>query len=1209
MVWMDGREYKVKDKICQTTEIPLDDLLSMAGIGIWGWNIPNNFVWYNEEALKMMGYSKSEMRGTIGEWKANHHPKDLLRSTQLLKNYLEGNLPTYECEIRIRCQDGNHIWVRNTGKIIARDAQGKPTKLIGIYKNIDELKHLQQRLEQALESLKSHYILMENMAENHAMEIVEQNMLLLTISRISKKILITHPKTEFQELVQDCLYLLGESIGKNRIYIWKDCINTMGKLCCTQIYEWVRGVEPIQGKVQFEEIAYEELPNFEAAVKEDKCLNSLLRDLSDSEKRILEPQGIKTILIAPIAVNGKRWGFIGVDNCKDEQLFTAVEENMILMSGSMLASAIEKRDTEAALREMEERTQIMLNATPLCCNLWTSDFYNMSCNDEAVRLFELSSQQEYLDRFYELSPKYQPCGKLSDELAAKWISKAFQEGYCRFEWLHQKLDGTPIPAEITLVRIKYKDDFIVAGYTRDLREQKAMMKELKTKEALRRARDKALLNSKAKSNFLANMSHEIRTPMNAISGFAEMILREHASETTIEYAKGIKNACNNLINIINDILDISKIESGKLEIFNSSYELASLLNDVITISRMRLGKKPLTFITNIDSKLPAQLIGDEIRIRQILLNILSNAIKFTAEGYIALRVFGVMEGNKIILRFTVRDSGIGIRPEDLERLFEEFERINTTKNRGIEGTGLGLAISKQLCELMGGFIQVESTYGEGSEFTAVIPQEYSSHEPLAQVREKKNVLLYEPREHYRFSIAKSLENLDCNCISCENQLEFDESISILPYDYILTAALYLEKVQDMVQNNRMSVPVAIFAEYEEKVNTGKLSTILSPVNCLQLADLLNGQHDDADFSKHNTHKICFIAPSARVLVVDDNLVNLQVAKGLMEPYKFTVDTAKNGVEAIQMVKQEEYDLVFMDHMMPDMDGVDATIAIRNLEGSRYQNLPIIALTANALVGTREMFIREGMNDFLAKPIELKKLVHILNKWLPPYKLVKELIPEPVKKTEGTESWDISCVDTEKGILMVGGNKEQYLQILSSYYEDNKQKSVSLLGHIRKNDFIAFRTEVHALKSTSATIGAVILSSMAAKLEAAAQKKDVFYINEHIDEFLICLQQVLEEIFTLFPKNQMGEETADKPIGNRDVLLEELDALLEASQLANISRLEKGLNELQAFQWTKEITKGLFNMRKHLNMFDYDEVAECVTQLKESMSNKKEPIGG
>ncbi len=1183
----------------------LDLAVNVAELGTWDWDIPGNMIKYNDEYLHMLGYSQGDMDGSMEEWESMNHPDDLPFALEKLDAYLAGEIPSYECEIRMKHKDGSYIWTRDVGRIVSRDAEGNPLRLIGGHLNIDALKSSEKRLTEALKTLEHYKFYLESEIDKRTMSLIEHDKMLWTVNQISSELLTFNPQDDFDLLMRRCLSLLGETTNKNRVYIWKDRIDIDGNVYCTQIYEWVRDADPIQGDEQFEEIPYTDLPCFNRAVEMGNCLNSLVSEMSESERSVLEPQGIKTILIAPVKINGSRWGFIGVDNCEGEELFKDTEESMLSMAGSLLGNTIEKMENQAKMREMEERTQILLNAMPLCCNLWTSEFENMSCNDEAVRLFSLSSQQEYLERFDELSPEYQPCGRRSEVLAKEYIDRAFKEGYCRFEWLHQKLDGTQIPAEITLARIKYKDDFIVAGYTRDLRELKAMLAKLQAKENdLRVARDEALLNSKAKTNFLANMSHEIRTPMNAISGLAEIILRESQGRKTADHANGIKIACNNLLNIINDILDISKIESGKLEIFKSQYELASLLNDVTTISRMRLGSKPLMFITDIDSRLPARLFGDEIRIKQILINLLSNAIKFTQEGHIAFKVSGNIVGNLVELCFSISDSGVGIKPEDFERLFAEFERVNTTKNRTIEGTGLGLAISKHLAEMMNGTIEVKSTYGVGSTFTVKLSQEFTEYERLSKVNGEKTLLLYEPRELYLRSISSTIENLDCKCIPCSNQSELYDNLGLMPYDYILTSSLHLKKVKSLIQKRNIITSVAVLANYGETIDDDKVYSIFFPINCLQMADMLNGYEWESGY--RNSESTCdnFIAPSAKVLVVDDNTVNLKVASSLMSPYKFTIDTAINGVEAVEMVKKNKYDLVFMDHMMPEMDGIDATTAIRQLDGGYYRSLPIIALTANALVGTREMFIQEGMNDFLAKPIEINKLGHILAKWLPASKKLKKKPGEELNSKDETQDWKISGVNTKQGLALIGGSKENYLQILSIYHDDGNKKCSSLLRHFTNKDISAFKTEIHALKSASATIGAIRISTMAAKLEAAAQNGDIQYVDGNIDEFLTSFREVLDSIRPVVENNSefLNKRIMSDNIGDIKFLHDNLQELHDAVDLASITKIESILKKLREYSWQDEVDKELCAINENLAMFEYDDALECVIRLQEMVDN-------
>ncbi|MGL5259380.1 MAG: PAS domain-containing protein [Lachnospiraceae bacterium] len=1233
-VLQDISRIKNAEEMLRKNQETLNIAVTVGGLGTCDWDMTKNRIQYNDEFLRMLGYSKHEITGVVEEWASMIHQEDLERSMSILNKYLSGELQRYECEIRMKHKDGRLIWTRNIAQIAERDKDGKPIRLIGAHLNIDALKRSEERLQETLKELEYNKKYLESEIENRTKVLTEQDKMLWTVNEISQNLFSVNHLEDIDEVIQSALEKYCNASGKERIALWKN--KTIdGEAHCKLLYEYTSLKEVMSFSVDFNKLVDKDgiekiakdlnvnvtndeilslfssssreyvpyakyLPSIHNHFMDGKKLNTLSANLDGFERIQMALRGVKAFLVSPIILNNEIWGFIGIDNCKDEELFTEVEEKMLSIVGFFLANSIQKNEGEKQTREAEERIQLMLDATPLCCNLWTTDFRNMTCNEEAVRLFELSSQQEYLDRFFELSPEYQPCGRLTSEMAIENITKAFEEGFCKFEWVHQKLDGTPIPSEITLVRIRYKDDFIVAGYTRDLREFKAMLAKLQAKEdALRAAMDEALLSSKAKTNFLANMSHEIRTPMNAISGFAEIILRESKDKQSSEYAIGIKNACNSLLNIINDILDISKIESGKLEIVNSQYELSSLLNDVIEISRMRLGKKPLLFVTNIDSKLPARLIGDEIRIKQILINLLSNAIKFTENGYISFRVYGEMVGTKTKLCFEVEDTGFGIKEEDLERLFAEFERINTTKNRSIEGTGLGLAISKQLCEMMDGEISVQSTINKGSLFTVNIFQECPEYEVLSTVPKAKSVLVYESRAVFIESITVTIENLGCKCIPCMNQSELSDNINLMPYDYILTSSMHLTKVKKLIKKHELNVALAVFADYGETIEDDTVHSISIPVNCLQIANLLNGQKEEDEFGIYDRHDYNFIAPKAHVLVVDDNPVNLKVATGLLYPYQFTVDTAENGLIAIEKVKNKKYDLVFMDHMMPEMDGIDATIAIRKLKDDYYQKMPIIALTANALVGTREMFIREGMNDFLAKPIEIGKLAHVLAKWIPNDKKISGLKREQVENEIDTLEYVISGVDTEKGIASVGGRKEDYLNILSSYYTDGMIKRSSLEQSFQKKDLLSFRTEVHSLKSTSATIGAQELSNIAAKLEMASINLDFSFIEGYLTTFLSMLDDILDEIAPLIHNTLPDQKSVKKlAIGNVELLNNNLKELYLAAEFANIGKIEEILNELSEFSWSEEIAQELSNIKYHLTMFDYDSIMEGVIVLQE-----------
>jgi signal transduction histidine kinase/CheY-like chemotaxis protein len=399
--------------------------------------------------------------------------------------------------------------------------------------------------------------------------------------------------------------------------------------------------------------------------------------------------------------------------------------------------------------------------------------------------------------------------------------------------------------------------------------------------------------NKSKSRFLSTMSHEIRTPMNAVIGISELVLRENITPRVRDYITQIKQAGSGLLAIINDILDFSKIESGKMEIQPVKYMLSSLLNDVVTIIGIRLYEKSLEFKVDIDNSLPHLLLGDEIRIRQILLNLLSNAAKYTKEGFVKFKVSGEITGKETVnIKFSVSDSGIGIKEEDLKNVFGNFVRFDANKNRNIEGTGLGLAITYSLVKIMGGDVSATSVYGKGSTFTVVLPQKILDARPIA-----KNISTYE----------------------------------------------------------------------NPAVNTSA---------------------DQPDFA------VSFAAPDARILIVDDISINLFVAEGLLAPYRMQIDSCTSGEEAIALTEKNHYDLILMDHLMPGMNGIEAVAGIRAMEekrrekGQASQNrVPIAALTADAIVGMKEMFLENGFDDYISKPIEISTMNVLIKKWIPKEKQI------------------------------------------------------------------------------------------------------------------------------------------------------------------------------------------------------------------------------
>jgi len=381
-------------------------------------------------------------------------------------------------------------------------------------------------------------------------------------------------------------------------------------------------------------------------------------------------------------------------------------ERELIHRDVLLKEAIEKTN------EAHQRVQLMLDATPLCCNLLNKDMQTIECNDEAVKLFKLDNKQEYIDRFYDLSPEYQPDGRHSRTTAEALIKEAFEKGSLSLEWVHQMLDGTPIPSEVTLVRVNYDGDYVVAGFTRDLREQKRMMQDLAS------AFEEARAANQAKSAFLATMSHEIRTPMNSIMGFAELALDKVISPQVKDYLGKITDSTHWLLNIINDILDISKIESGKMELENVPFDLHSIFLRCQSVIHPTVADKGLDLHVYAEPPIGRRLLGDPVRLYQVLMNLLSNAVKFTDSGTVKMSsaIAGSVD-SAMTVYFEIKDSGIGMTAEQIGKVFEPFMQADSSTTRNYGGTGLGLPISKKIVELMGGELTVESEPGRGSTFS------------------------------------------------------------------------------------------------------------------------------------------------------------------------------------------------------------------------------------------------------------------------------------------------------------------------------------------------------------------------------------------------------------------------------------------------------------------------------------------------------------
>ncbi len=1087
-VLQDITNIKLTEQLLRESTDILNLAIEVAEFGTWDWDLEKDIISYNDEYLKMLGYTQDEIVGSLAEWEAMNHPEDLILVTQLLDEFVAGTRPNYECEIRMLHKDGHYIWTKDVGRIVSKNENGIATRVIGGHLNIDSLKNSQSQLEKTLNELEktlneleNHQTHLENEIEMRTKTLIVQDQLLMAVNTVSQQLLAVNEAENFDSVLIDCLKTLTIAFNTSEFTLWRYLkIEEYEFFYLTHLYrkdideKIIYDVSDIQEYItnllisgndfqihtrednniiiNYSKVPLELRKNFEI----DKSINDFLTGMSENwqENVLTQIENSQSSIAASIYLYNTLFGIIATGSDSKEFKYSEAHESMLDISGKLFANAQKKHEMDAQLRY---------------------------------------------------------------------------------------------------------------------------------------AHEEALLSSQAKTNFLANMSHEIRTPLNAILGMSEIVLRESKGRTTEDYATEIKKASESLLLIINDILDISKIESGKLEIINVEYNMASLLSDIISISKMRLEDKPVILTTFIQSDIPSVFFGDEIRIKQVLLNLISNAIKFTKEGNINLRITCEKQGEIAELVFSVADTGIGIKEEDMQRLFLQFERVDTKKNRNIEGTGLGLAITKQLCEMMNGTVSVQSQEGVGSVFTAKIPQLYKESMPIANSVSEIKILVYEAREIYAHSFINTLNDMKANCRICTNQSELTQSLLEQTFDYIIIPVVYRDKIKNHCQTMNITAKLVFTTDPGDLTIYSEENVLSLPINCMQLSQIF-GNHGSLIRKEEKIYS--FIAPDAKILVVDDNRINLEVAKGLMKPFELNLETAINGAIAVDMVAKNTYDLVFMDHMMPEMDGIDATTAIRKMDGDYYKNLPIIALTANALVGAKELFVKEGMNDFLAKPIEVEKLNDILQTWLPKEKQ-QAIIAH--KKYANDYNIQIEGIDTNYGINIIGGEINDYYDVLSAFYIDGLKKIEKLNVDITEENLAMYRIEIHALKSASASIGAKELSQEAKNLEEAAIKHDFTYITMNSKYFILQFQKLLNTINThLEQKNKENQQ--GKTQGVLSSLEKQLQAIKNALDTYDIEILEKTIQESLSYSWEAEIDELLLKLKQNIDSFEYQQASDIVEEI-------------
>jgi signal transduction histidine kinase/DNA-binding response OmpR family regulator len=804
-------------------------------------------------------------------------------------------------------------------------------------------------------------------------------------------ILLARQETAFDNAMSDGLGLLSGIADIDRMSVFRNTQKPDGWYL-SQLYRWQKAAGgTVDVWPELRDIPHAALSTRLGPILEaGNCVGGSVGAMP--ERDMFRRFGCVVILLVPVFDGNKFWGIVLFERLREAE-FTGEETDVLRSASFMLANAVIRHEDAATVRQANEQSQIMLNAVPLAVTMWDENLNVIDCSETAIRLLGFAGKQDLLDRFLHFLPEYQPDGKRSYDRMAEYLGAAFEKGRSHCEFAYLTTSGEPILFDASLFRMKYKGGFAVIAYCRDIREEKKMEAGIL---AAKKEADKA---NAAKGTFLATMSHEIRTPLNTVIGMTAIGRRSADAERKNYALDKIEEASAHLLGVINDILDMSKIEAGKLELSPVEFNLEHMLQKVITVISYRIGEKKQQFSVNIGGDVPRFVIGDDQRLAQVITNLLANATKFTPEGgeiRLEVSLLGAENGVNEI-RVEVADSGIGITPEQQARLFRSFEQAESGISRDFGGTGLGLAISKRLVEMMGGKIWVESEAGKGARFlfTAKVPNGAKNLRSLLKPGvkwESVRVLAVDGSDTQRRYFKETFDRLNVRCetaadgAAARRFIEQHGGFDIYFIDLHTPGTDAAELTGWIKAHGERGAAVLISSgEWEGLQETvgscGADKGLVKPILSSALVDCINECLGNPNEAYETGHADEFAGKT--LLLAEDIEINREIVMSLLEGTGLEIECAENGAEALAMMEANpgKYDVIFIDVQMPVMDGLEATRRIRALPAAWCGEIPVIAMTANVFKDDIEKCLAAGMNGHIGKPVSVDDMTGKLREYL------------------------------------------------------------------------------------------------------------------------------------------------------------------------------------------------------------------------------------